>query len=50
MPSRKRNKRKLSMGAKHTDSEGKRTAKVRNRADKNCHTRNPKPILIHRGD
>jgi hypothetical protein len=38
------------MGARQKEKNGTLTAKVKSRAAKGCHTRNPKPISNNRGD
>ena len=50
MARRKRNKSKPSVGARHKENKGSLTVKVKSRAAKDCHTRNPKPISDNRGD
>jgi len=48
MARRKRSKSKPSVGARHKDNKGSLTVKVKSRAAKGCHTRNPKPISDNR--
>ena len=50
MARRKRSKSKFSAGARHKENKGSLTVKVKSRAAKYCHTRNPKPISNNRGD
>ena len=50
MTRRKRNKRKMSMGATHLENTEHGTIKVKSRAGKDCRTTNAKPISKDRGN